>query len=332
MIPVLFLLLGFAQTAKVGKYEVSLRLPADGLFSGEEMQIEYKVSDTSREDPLMGFEPVIRAKIESLVDMPSMPVMPVMRETNHPEGVPGEYGLHPIFAHGGQYRLRLNIAPPGDEPFTAEFLLDVGDPRPNRPKAANPYKLRLNGKQLRIDGPEGLVTEFETVHEKLMHLIVVSPDLKYFAHTHPEYKGKGMFEITEALPPGEVRLFADFAPRGKGGQVAMLPRKASGQAPPAPDNFRGEAKLTGALKAGRTVQLEFGSAIPVQELEPYLGAMAHLIMIHEDAETFVHSHPLEDPAKLGFSARAPKPGRYKGWVELRHKGQVLRKSFELEAK
>ncbi len=331
MIRVLFLLLGLAQSAQFGKYQVSLRLPADGLFSGEEMQIEYSVVDKSREDPLVGFEPVIRAKIESVIDMPSMAGMPVIRETNHPEGVPGEYGLHPSFVHGGEYRLRLNIAPPGDEPFTAEFLLNVGDPRPDRPKQASPYTLRLDGNKLRIESSAGLVKDFDTVHEKLLHLIVVSTDLKYFAHLHPEPKGNGVFEVKEKLPPGDLRLFADFAPKGKGGQVVMLPRKQSGQAPLSLDTMKAAASLTGDLIAGKTTQLRFSSEIPLSELEPYLGAMGHLIMIHEDAGTFVHSHPIDDPSQLTFLARPPKPGRYKGWVEIQHKGKVLRESFLLEA-
>lgn len=331
MIRVLMLLLGLAQSAKFEKYDVTLRLPADGLFSGEEMQIEFRVVDTTKEDPLMGFEPVVRAKIQSAIDMPSMAGMPVIRETSHPEGVPGDYGLHPTFVHGGEYRLKLAIAPVGDAPFEAEFLLKVGDPRPNRPKQPNPYRMKFDNGEIRIEGKEGQVREFDTVHEKKLHFIVVSKDLSYFAHLHPEPQANGTFKVKETLPGGELRLFADFAPQGKGGQVVMLPRKGSGKAPVAEDTFVGEAKMEGSLVAGRTTQLTMTSAIPVSELEPYLGAQAHLIMIHEDAETFVHSHPLDDPAKLIFMARPPKPGRYKGWVELQHKGKLMRKSFSLEA-
>jgi len=330
MFSTVLLLLGLAQSAQQGKYEVSLRLPADGLFSAEEMQIEFTIKDKTREDPLMGFEPVIRAKIESRIDMPSMPGMPVIRETSHPEGVPGDYGLHPTFVHGGDYRLVLNITPPGDAPFTVEFPLKVGDPRPNRPKLANPYKLKLSGNELRIEGPEGPVQDFDIVHEKNLHLIVVSRDLRFFAHLHPAYDGKGVFRIEDPLPPGELHLFADFAPRGKGGQIAMLPRKQGGKAPDVADTLTQPARLTGDFLAGKTTQLTLEDALPVSELQPYLGALAHLILIHEDAETYVHSHPIDDPARIVFLARPPKPGKYKGWVEVQSHGQVLRKSFRLE--
>lgn len=332
MIRVLMLLLALAQSAKFGKYEVSLRLPADGLFSGEEMQIEFHVADSSKEDPLMGFEPIVRAKILSTIDMPSMTGMAEIREISHPEGVPGDYGLHPYFVHGGEYRLRLAIEPQGEPMFMAEFPLKVGDARPNRPKAPNPYKMKFSGSEIRIDGPEGQVKDFDTVHEKKMHFIVVSKDLQYFAHLHPEPQSSGTFKVNEKLPPGDLRLFADFAPRGKGGQVLMLPRKQGGVTPPVVDTMTVAASLKGNLIAGTTTQLTLEGGLPVKDLEPYLGAMAHLILIHEDAETFVHSHPLDDPEKLVFLARPPKPGRYKGWVELKSGGQVLRKSFPLEAK
>src|SRR5262249_14721523 len=83
-----------------GKYAVTLRLPPDGLYAREEMEIELRIEDGSRVDPLLGATPVIRARVECVIDMPSMPGMPKVQETAHAEGVPGEYGVHPTFAHG----------------------------------------------------------------------------------------------------------------------------------------------------------------------------------------------------------------------------------------
>lgn len=167
-----------------------------------------------------------------------------------------------------------------------------------------------------------------------MHLIVVSRDFSYFAHLHPELDADGVFHLTDPLPGGDLRLFADFAPKGRGGQVVMAPLKQGGKPQVAADTLAVPARLTpesGSLRAGRTQRLVLDGGIPVSELEPYLGAMAHLIMLHEDGETFVHAHPLEGESKLVFLARPPKPGRYKAWVEVQQKGVVLRKSFKLEA-
>ena len=44
------------------------------------------------------------------------------------------------------------------------------------------------------------VRQFEIVHEKLFHLFVVSQDLEYFAHVHPEFRSDGWFRLTTKLP------------------------------------------------------------------------------------------------------------------------------------
>ena len=118
--------------------QVTLRLPPDGLYAREEMQIEFRVQDTSRPDPLTDFAPVIRATPEAVIEMPEMPGMPKFTETAHAEGVPGDYGIHPTFAHGGAYRLKLAIHPPAADAFTVEFPLEVLDGKERRKTAAFP--------------------------------------------------------------------------------------------------------------------------------------------------------------------------------------------------
>src|SRR5215467_4532066 len=95
------------------RYQVTLRLPPGGLFAREEMQIEFRVEDTARPDPLGGFAPVVRAAPEATIEMPAMRGMPKFSEVAHPEDAPGDYGIHPTFAHGGEYRLTIRVHPPG---------------------------------------------------------------------------------------------------------------------------------------------------------------------------------------------------------------------------
>src|SRR5262249_39571894 len=65
------------------------------------------------------------------------------------------------------------------------------------------------------------VIRFETVHEKLFHLFLVSSDLEYFAHEHPVFTPDGWFRLTTTLPkPGTYRLLADFDPAGGTPQLA----------------------------------------------------------------------------------------------------------------
>ena len=66
------------------------------------------------------------------------------------------------------------------------------------------------------------IEDFDISHEKLLHLIIVSKDLSYFNHVHPEYKGKGVFEIINEFPAGgEYRLAADFKPADASSMTKM---------------------------------------------------------------------------------------------------------------
>ncbi len=361
-----FLLLCFAAASwgqiRVGPYEVTLRLPPAGLTAQEEMQIEYRVVDTTRVDPVMGPAPIIRAQARSVIDMPSMPGMAHITETAHPEGVPGEYGVHPVFPHGGDYRLQLFITPPGAAEFPVVFPLQVGDPLPSRNRKSKPPPYFAEARthprgpksgeeteieiEVRSRNGNTRIEQFDIQHERLMHLIIVRDDLNFFAHEHPALDNSGTFRLRFTFPDaGDYTLFADAAPKGAGGQVMPIRLRVSGKRPP---RFRlqeiplNAEAITSTLRirfpatnfsTGRTLRLPVvlhGKDVgnPVTDLEPYLGALGHLILIHEDGETYVHSHPDElDPnagkdGRIAFLARFPKAGRYRGWVQVQRAGRV----------
>jgi hypothetical protein len=335
--------------AATERYQITLRLPPDGLYAREEMQIEFRVEDTTRPDPVGGFTPVVRLTPAATIDMPEMPGMPQIVETAHPEGTPGEYGIHPTFAHGGEYRLRLEIRPPGGEAFTREFPLPVKDadpkrkpapPRftleltaePKRPKAGEPVELRLEVRDR--ENAKDTVKAFEIVHEKPMHLIVVRKDLAHFAHEHPALEG-GVFRLRHTFASGgEYRVFADVAPRGAGGQVLMAKLRVAGSEVRETATDPAEMKSVGVLPSRKSTPVEFRFR-DTQDLEPYLGAPGHLILIHEDAETFVHSHPMQDISSDGdlrFLARLPKPGGYRGWLQFQRAGKVITQDLRVSAR
>jgi hypothetical protein len=48
-------------------------------------------------------------------------------------------------------------------------------------------------------------------------LFIVSKDLAYFSHIHPNYKGNGKFEFIMSFPVGgDYKLFSEFTPKGGG--------------------------------------------------------------------------------------------------------------------
>lgn len=367
--------LAFAQntpknpTQKAGNYAVELRVPAEGLFAEEEIDIEFRVTDTSKEDPVQGAAPVVRAKVTAKLTMPSMSSMPNAIPKTHAEGVPGDYGVVCFFPHGGEYQIDLTIAPPEEKPFTVSFRVPVRDFTKNRKPKPKPYTLEVRSNPItpRAGEPAELtitvrsretkqpVTDFDIVHEQLMHFIIVSKDLSQFAHEHPELGQGGKFTLKFTFPTGgEYRLFADIAPRNAGSQVIMQPFQVSGPKPvavalrPAPPE-KSEGGVRAALTtpanqmlARRALDLRFtlkseANGEPVTDLQPWLGAIAHLILIHEDGTTFVHSHPDEsDPrngrtGNLTFMARFPKTGFYKGWLQFQRAGQICTIPFVVAA-
>jgi hypothetical protein len=76
---------------------------------------------------------------------------------------------------------------------------------------------------------------------------------------------------------------------------------------------------------------------PIRDLQPWLGAMAHLMLIHENGESFVHSHPDETDPRNGrngtitFLCRLPRPGLYKGWVQFKRAGKIETAPFVVKA-
>ena len=62
---------------------------------------------------------------------------------------------------------------------------------------------------------EGLAPKLELMHEKLMHLIVVSNDLNEFYHLHPKQVSEHEFKVNVPLSSSSYTAFVDILPAGK---------------------------------------------------------------------------------------------------------------------
>ena len=363
-----------SSTKKAGKYAVDLRLPPEGLFADRETDVEFHVSDSSQDDPVQGAPPIVKAGVAARVTMPSMATMPAQLPRIHAEGVPGDYGVVLYFPHGGDYQLDLTVTPPGDRAFTVTYKVRVGDPEAMKGKAPapRPYTLEVasNPKTPEAGKPAELtilirsrdtkqpVADFDTVHERQIHFMVVSADMRQFFHEHPVLGSDGKFTLGFTFPTGgEYHLFADVAPKGAGSQILMQPLRVSGPVPTSTGASRFVPSLTDTvdgvkvalaadpakLPVGRALNITFtlndaAANSSITDLEPYLGAMAHLMLIHQDGVTFVHSHPDETDSANGhngsitFLARFPKPGFYRGWLQFQRAGKVETATFTWEVR
>ena len=73
---------------------------------------------------------------------------------------------------------------------------------------------------------------------------------------------------------------------------------------------------------------------PVTDLEPYLGAPAHMLIVRADLTDAVHAHPEElatGGPTVSFHPLVPSPGDYKVWVQFQRAGKVITVPFVVRA-
>jgi len=225
-------------------------------------------------------------------------------------------------------------AHPHDQAPASELMVRT---EPRGARADEPTTLRLM-----IHGADGrMVKDFEIIHEEKVHLIIVREGLDHFAHLHPTVDAAGNLSAEFRFPVGgKYRLFADFKPQGEPQSVAIGELQVGGPSSPAPrlspnvpgriqgDGLQADLEITNA-KAGIPARISFRlldpEERPIRDLQSYLGAMGHLVVISADGKEYVHAHPGEDQAEVGrvsFEARFAKPGVYKGWGQFRRGGKI----------
>jgi Heavy metal binding domain len=220
-------------------------------------------------------------------------------------------------------------------------------------------------------GTGARITKFETVHEKQFHLFLISQDMEYFQHVHPEEQPDGTWRIDATFPkPGYYKVLSDFMPSGGSAQFIARPLVTAGytgdlaadSARLVPDTnlTKVDGDLTATLSydpnvcvAGLYCHLNFvltdtHTGRPVTDLQTYLGAFGHTLMMSEDMVDYVHSHPLDilaqpdddggppvflippgsDLEKLRggpnvtFEGLMPRPGRYRAWTQFRRNDKI----------
>jgi hypothetical protein len=218
---------------------------------------------------------------------------------------------------------------------------------------AAPQPGEVTRARFHVRDPHGgaTVTRFDVLHEKLFHLFVVSRDLQYFAHLHPEFGAGGAFDVDLALPqPGHYQLLADLVPTGAAPQLIERAITTAGfegplhAVPSLPadltdkviGNTRVHLSMREAMAGGdRLMNFELFDAVtgvPVADLEPFLGAPGHLLVVSADLSYASHSHPLaeEGPASsVAFQVLFARAGMHKVWVQFQRSGRVLTVPFTI---
>ncbi|MFF2890433.1 hypothetical protein [Paenibacillus sp. NPDC057967] len=199
------------------------------------------------------------------------------------------------------------------------------------------------GIDLQIADAEGEpLQKFEDNHERKLHLIIVSEDLGYFDHVHPEYAGNGLFRQYIVLPAGgKYKLFADFQPAGYAHTTVSTTLHVSGEYTlerliadqeriKSTDKAVVELAIT-ELAAGQETELVFDfrhpkTGVPLTDLQPYLGAIGHVVIISEDLEQYLHVHPVNERGsgpEARFVTSFPDEGLYRIWGQFQREGETF---------
>ena len=203
------------------------------------------------------------------------------------------------------------------------------------------------GVSFQVLDPDGApLTAYEREHDEDLHLIAVRRDLTGFQHVHPELAGDGTWRTDLDLTAGSWRLFADFTPAGAEGLTLGTDLAVAGDYAPEPvpapsttaqvDGYT--VTLGGDLAAGRESRLTLTverDGEPVTDLQPYLGAFGHLVVLRDGDLAYLHVHPAGEPGDgttepgpdVAFFATAPSTGTYRLFLDFRHDSVVRTAEF-----
>lgn len=202
--------------------------------------------------------------------------------------------------------------------------------------------------RFRIEDRDGAtVRDFDVEHEKELHLIVARRDLTRYVHVHPVEQADGSWTVPLRFrDPGTYRVFADFTASGAErttlGTDITVPGRAQAEPLPAPvaraatDGY--EVAISSKAGEGDERELAFtvtrdGQAVQV---EPYLGADGHLVVLRQGDLAYLHAHTEkheeDERGPIRFMVEYPSAGRYRLFLQFQHQGTVHTAEFTQEVK
>lgn len=217
-------------------------------------------------------------------------------------------------------------------PDPVEYPLELSL-APRIPRPADRLEMTFKIRNPKTGAP---VTQYETIHEKLFHMFVVSQNLEYFLHDHPVLQPNGSFRYAARLPqPGMYRVLADYYPTGGTPQLTertvFVPGGSLQPATLSPDlrakhteNLDVELVMEPAQPLAGFKTMMFFRVKPVDGLEQYLGAWGHMLVASDDLIDLIHTHPFlaDGGPQIQFNVIFPRARTYRVWVQFQRKGVV----------
>ncbi len=200
-----------------------------------------------------------------------------------------------------------------------------------------------------IMGKENEAVPLDIEHEKKIHFIMVSDDLSWFDHQHPEYTSTGSYDLPYTFGNGgKYIMFADYKPSGanhnlekinievkgkslqtKTYTVAQLASKTGGfEVTLSPTNS--DKICSGSLQHLKGVIKKDGKVLDAGTLENYLGAKAHMVVVGLESKDYLHVHPMVENGNFDLHTTFDKPGIYRAWLQFQSGGKIYTADFVIK--
>ncbi|HEY5878363.1 MAG TPA: heavy metal translocating P-type ATPase [Nakamurella sp.] len=248
---------------------------------------------------------------------------------------------------------------PPDE--AADAGVDVRLDLPADARAGEPTRVVVTVVDVETEAP---IADLVRSHEAWMHLIATRADLGTFAHVRPQPTGRaGELAVDLVFPTaGDYIVNTEFRRQGRLADVHQrIVLTVAGDAP-APDRavigprsvivdgvrveLAGEARAEGRSDLHFTFTDE-ATGRPLDDLQPYLAAAGHVVIMRADGATFTHEHAETRDEQgrpefavpgttfgpdLGVHTELDGPGRYRIWGQFRlSDGRLITAPFTVDA-
>lgn len=191
------------------------------------------------------------------------------------------------------------------------------------------------------------VTDFGLVDGQRMQMVLVRRDMTEYQYLTPTMKPDGTWAVPVRLDePGSYRAFATFRPGNLAEPVTLgvdleSPGEVEPAAVPQPreivDVDEYTVMLNGNVIAGGVSRL-YATVLEgeesVTDLDPYLGARGHLVMLREGDLGYLRVRPVPSSKTgptMSFEASVPTPGYYRIFLDFQHRGELRTAEFTVLA-
>lgn len=192
---------------------------------------------------------------------------------------------------------------------------------------------------------DGKNVALDVVHEKKIHMLVVNEELTWFDHIHPTEQANGNHTITATFPySGKYIIYTDFKASNSSATVNKQEIEVAGNITAKPDATKNKwvSKADGYtvtlvngndFKTNRPQHMGIsiekdGKFITGKDIQQYLGAVAHVVVIGKSDKDFLHIHPTSNEKfPIHGETRFEKAGVYRMWVQFQLDGKVHTADF-----